>query len=153
MRADVSGADLAPHTSAGTLSRLVLEWEIHCDVCPGPGRAVEVDRAAQGLDAVGEAGEAGTACQIGPAHAVVADRQQQAAVARAERNLGVRGVCVLHRVGQRFGCDVVRRDLGRLGAARIRRDIEVDWYRGTAGERAQRRAQAVLGKGRRVDPA
>jgi hypothetical protein len=82
-------ADLAPHTSTGTLSQLVVKWKVHCDVCPGPGRAVEVDRAAQGLDAVGEAGQAGTACGIGPADAVVADRQQQAAVARAERNLGV----------------------------------------------------------------
>jgi hypothetical protein len=39
---------------------------------------VELDRAAQGLDAVGEAGQAGSARGIGPADAVVADRQQQA---------------------------------------------------------------------------
>jgi hypothetical protein len=43
-------------TSTGTLGRLVLEGKIHCEVRPGRGRAVEADRAAQGLDAVGEAG-------------------------------------------------------------------------------------------------
>jgi hypothetical protein len=39
-------ADLAPRTSTGTLSRLVLKWKIHCDLRPGPGRAVDADRAA-----------------------------------------------------------------------------------------------------------
>jgi hypothetical protein len=33
--------------SAGIPSKLVLEWKIHCDVRPGPGSAVDVDRAAQ----------------------------------------------------------------------------------------------------------
>jgi hypothetical protein len=39
-------ADLAPRTSTGTLSQLVLEWKTHCDMRPGPGSAVDVDRAA-----------------------------------------------------------------------------------------------------------
>jgi hypothetical protein len=46
----------------------VFEWKIRGDVCPGPGRAVQVDRAAQGLDAVGEAGQAG--CPTSSATAV-----------------------------------------------------------------------------------
>ena len=48
-------ATVPPHTSAGTLRQLVLEGKIHSDVRPGPGGAVEADRAAQGLDAVGKA--------------------------------------------------------------------------------------------------
>jgi len=40
---------------------------------------MDVDRAAQGLDAVGEAGHAGTTRGIGPAESVVADRQQRPA--------------------------------------------------------------------------
>ena len=122
-------------------------------MCPGPGSAVDADRAAQSLDAVGQAGQAGTARGIGSADSVVADRQQQAAVARGERNLDARGLRMLHRVGQRLGRDVVRRDLDRLGIPRIRRHGKVDRYRGPAGERAQRRAQTTLGQDRRVDPA
>jgi integrase len=45
---------LARHTSTGILSKLVFEWKVHCDTRPGPGSAVDVDRAAQGLDALGE---------------------------------------------------------------------------------------------------
>ena len=61
-------------TSTGTLSQLALEWKIHCDMRPGPGSAVGADRAAQGFDAVGEAGQAGPARGIGSADAVIADR-------------------------------------------------------------------------------
>ena len=60
---------------------------------------------------------------------------------------------MLHRVGQRFGRDVVRRDLDRLGKPCIRGDLKVNRYRGAAGQRTQGRAQAALGKDRRVDPA
>src|ERR1700722_10853708 len=70
-----------------TTGQLVLERKIHRDVCPGPGSAADADPAAQGLDAVGEPGQAGTARRIGPADAIVTDRQQQAGVAHGERNL------------------------------------------------------------------
>jgi hypothetical protein len=60
---------------------------------------------------------------------------------------------VLHRVGQRLGRHVVRRDLDRLGAPRVHRDVKVDRYRRPAGERPQRRAKTALGQDRRVDPA
>jgi hypothetical protein len=73
MRIKIAG--LAVHTSTGTLSRLLLEWKVRCDVRSGADTAVEVDRAAQSLDAVGEADQAGTARGIRPAHAVVTDRQ------------------------------------------------------------------------------
>jgi hypothetical protein len=63
---------------------------------------VDVDRPAEGLGPVGEAGQAGTTPGIGPAHPVVADGQQQAAVVRGQRNLNARGLGVLHRVGQRL---------------------------------------------------
>jgi len=70
--------------SAGIRSQLVLTWKIHCDVGPGPGSATELDRAAQSLDAVGEAGQARSARGISPADTVVADGQQQTAAARGE---------------------------------------------------------------------
>src|SRR6185437_3420932 len=65
-------ADLAPQRSAGPLGQLVVEWKLRCDVRPGPGRAVDADRAAQSLHAVGEAGQARTKRGIGPANSVVA---------------------------------------------------------------------------------
>jgi hypothetical protein len=68
-------ADVARRTSVNVLSRLVLEWKIYRDVRPGPGSAVDADQPAQGLDPVGQAGQARTAGGIGPADAVVADRQ------------------------------------------------------------------------------
>ncbi len=80
-------ATRAGRASAGILSQLVLEWKLHRDVRPGPGSAADMDRAAQGLDPVGKAGQARTAGGIGPADAVVADRQHQAAIDRGQRHL------------------------------------------------------------------
>jgi hypothetical protein len=40
-------ADLALYTSTGTLGQFVFEWQIHGDVRPGPGCAVDVDPARQ----------------------------------------------------------------------------------------------------------
>src|ERR1700677_2140511 len=51
--------------STVSLGRLVLKGKIDCEVRPGPGRAVDVDRAAQGLDPVGEPGQARTTRRIG----------------------------------------------------------------------------------------
>ena len=82
---------------------------------PSPSTAADVDGPAQGLDAVGEADQARAARRVGPADAVVADRQQQPAVARCERNLDARRLPMLRRVRQGLGGDVVRRDLDRLG--------------------------------------
>jgi hypothetical protein len=137
----------------GTLSQPVLKWKIHCDVRPAPVALwmwIEPPRAStRSVRPARPDPRAGSA----PADAVVADRQHQAAMAHGQRNLDARGLRVLHRVGQRLGRDVVRRDLDRLGAPRIRRDIKVDRYRGTAGKRPQSRAKAALGKDRREDPA
>ena len=60
---------------------------------------------------------------------------------------------MLGRVGQRLGHDVVRADLDLLGQPPSGTDLEVDGDRGTAGEHAQRRAQAALGQDGRVDAA
>ena len=72
---------------------------------------MEADGAAQGLHAVGQAGQAGTARGIGPADTVVADRQQQAAIDRGQRPFGIRkagirqtrlaGVAINHASGRR----------------------------------------------------
>jgi DNA-binding MarR family transcriptional regulator len=70
--------------SARIRTQLVLTWKLHGDVGPGPGSAAELERAAQRLDAVGEAGQARSARGISPADTVVADGQQQTAAARGE---------------------------------------------------------------------
>src|SRR5580693_8793030 len=47
--------------SPGLLGNLALEWKIHGDSRPGPGGAVQPDRAAQSLDPVGQSGQPGPA--------------------------------------------------------------------------------------------
>jgi hypothetical protein len=49
---------------------------------------------------------------------------------------------VFHRVGQRFGCDVVCGDLDGLGEPGGGGDVQVDGQGAAAGQRAQGRAQA-----------
>src|SRR5206468_7942663 len=68
-------------------------------------RAVELERAAEGLDAVLQACEPGAVPEVGSADAVVADREQQAAVAQCGRDLDARCSRVLGGVGQGFGDD------------------------------------------------
>src|SRR3954452_4649637 len=111
---DACAARTGNGTSIGTPGQLELNWKIRRDLRPAAGPTADPDRAAQSLDAVGETNQAGSARRIAPADAVVANRQQQAAVACRERNLDVRCLRVLRRVGQGLGCDVVRRDLDRL---------------------------------------
>src|ERR671934_1686736 len=98
-----------------------------------PGGAVEGDRAAEGLDPVGEADEPGAAPGGGAADAVVADRQVQAAVVGPHVDVGDRRLRVLGGVGQRLGDDVVGGDLDRLGQPRLDVHVELDRDHGAAG--------------------
>jgi hypothetical protein len=87
--------------SDGALSQLVLEWKIDRDVRPGPGSAIDADRAAQSLDAVGQAGQAGSACGIGPP--TPSSRTDSTRLpSRGKRNLNTRCLRMLHRVRQRL---------------------------------------------------
>ena len=82
---------------------LQLEWQLRGDVRPIADTAADVDGPALGLHAVGEADQARAARRVGPADAVVADRQQQPAVARCERNLDARRLPMLGRVSVSAG--------------------------------------------------
>ncbi len=114
---------------------------------------MDVDRAAQSLDAVGEACQAGTARWIGPADSVVAERQQQAAAARSERHLHARGLRVLDRVGQCLGDGVVGGDLDRLGQPPVELACRGPPGRRTGGPASSVPGAARLGQDRRVQPA
>ena len=83
----------------------------------GARSAVEDDSAAQRLDAVLEADQAGAVAEVSPADAVVADCDTQDVVFGVgfDSDADGRGVRVLGRVGQRLGDDIVARDLDRLG--------------------------------------
>ena len=91
-----------------------LERQLSGDLRSISRPALDLDRPAHGLDAVGETYQARTARRIGPADAVVADRQLQAAVARRERHLDPRGVRMLRSVGQGLARNVVRREVDML---------------------------------------
>src|SRR5262249_27691772 len=129
------------------------EWELRRDPRPVAGAAVDLDRAAERLDAVGEPGESRSSRRIGPADAVVANREHERAVALPERDVDPRRLRMLGRVRQRLGTDVVRRHLDGSGKTCIRRDLEVDGNPGTPRERPQGRAEPALRQARRVDPA
>src|SRR4051812_28547760 len=53
---------------------------------------------------------------------------------------------MLRRVGERFRCDVVRRDLDRLRETHVGRDVESDGEGGTARQSTQGGNEAALGK-------
>jgi hypothetical protein len=74
-----------PHGRHNVAPHLQIERQLRNDVRPVTGTAADADRTAYSLDAVGKTDQAGTARGIGPADAVVVNRQQQAAVARGER--------------------------------------------------------------------
>jgi hypothetical protein len=67
--------------------RFDLERKRDDEQRPGAGRALDPDRPAEGLDAIVQADESRAVAGIRSADAVVADRQQQDAVARRERNV------------------------------------------------------------------
>jgi hypothetical protein len=67
--------------------RLDLERKSDDEQRPDAGRALDTDRPAEGLDAIMQADESRALAGIRSADAVVADRQQQDAVARRERNV------------------------------------------------------------------
>src|SRR6266702_1062515 len=115
------------------------------------GRAIDPDRPAERLDAILQADESRALAGIRSADAIVADRQHQAAVACCERNLHMRRLRMLRRVGQGLRRDVVRRDLDRLRETRVRGDVELDGDLRAAREGSQSPAETALGKDRRVD--
>src|SRR3954454_22988028 len=84
---DACAANTGDGTSIGTPGQLELKWKIRRDLRPAAGTPADPDRAAQSLDAVGEATQPASGCRTGPADTVVANRQQQAAVACRERKL------------------------------------------------------------------
>ena len=67
--------------------RLHLERKRDDEQRPGAGRALDPDRPAEGLDTIVQSDESRALAGIRSADAVVADRQQQAAVALRERNV------------------------------------------------------------------
>jgi hypothetical protein len=95
---------------------------------------VQREAAAEGLDAVGEADEAGVACEVGAAAAVVADADSQYTGVGVGGHLVVDdGGGVLGRVGQRLRDDVVGGELNRLGQPPVDADVEAD---GDGGRRS-----------------
>jgi hypothetical protein len=76
----------AAHLPAARVA-LELERKRDFEQRPGAGRALDPDRPAEGLDAIVQADESRALAGIRSADAVVADRQQQDAVALRERNV------------------------------------------------------------------
>jgi hypothetical protein len=84
---------------------------------------------------------------------VVADRQPQGRVGCVEFDVHDRGAGVLDGVGQRLRYRVVRRDLYLSWQPPSGAQVQLDRYSAPAGQRFERRCQALLGKDRGVDAA
>lgn len=67
-----------------------------------PDGAGHFDGPSERVDAVGEAYESGTACRIGPAAAIVADRELEDAVTRFDGNVHHGSMRVLRGIRERF---------------------------------------------------
>src|SRR6266566_4618751 len=96
------------------LLKLEVERQLGDDLRSRVGPTVEPERAAERLDSVVEADDPRAACCVNSADAVVANRQQQAALAPLERNVNARCLRMLSRVGESLGRNEVRRHLDRL---------------------------------------
>ena len=84
-------------------------------VVPAPGGLAMLDRAADGLDAVEQAGDPGPALRVGAADAVVANLQPERAAIDPAADRGAGGAGVLDDVRQRLGDDEVGGRLERRG--------------------------------------
>ena len=79
------------------------------------GRAGDREVSVGGLDAVEQAGEAGSPCRVRAADAVVADVDREHIGLEVDLDGRARGVSVLDDVGQRLRDDEVRRGLDANG--------------------------------------
>jgi hypothetical protein len=113
-----------------------------------------VQAAAQLLRALAHGLQAVAArCTAVDAAAVVGDRQPDAAVCGADRDMARRGVGVAHRVGHRLGDDPERGHLGRRRQVGQVADLEAERQRRAGGQPlrrlGQRGGQAELVESRR----
>ena len=105
---------------------------------PAPTGLVHLDRAAERLDSVPQAGQAGAASGVGAAGAVVAHRNPELALLDAGDHLDAVCAGVLDRVGERLADDEVA---GRLDVRRVAlgADVNRDGQRAAARQRVKRR--------------
>jgi hypothetical protein len=91
-------------------------------VVPRPGRAGELERPAECLDAVAEPDAPGSPLGVGASDAVVADLHLEPAVLGVDGDHGLGSVRVFEDVGERFADDEVRRCLYAGAVASFLRD-------------------------------
>src|SRR4029077_1388197 len=92
---------------------------------------------------IGQTPQTGTALAVGATDAVVDDLDEESAVGATQLDARPRRPRVLLDVGEALGHDVVRRDLDRLGKARLCLDLEPDRYGSTRRDLLQRDRKPV----------
>ncbi len=139
-------------------------WHLACRGDPGdrhvgahrralPRRAVDVQAAPEGLDAILEPAQAGSVVDVGAADAGVGDLDQQAVPERPDLDAGDRRLGVLGDVRERLGDHVVGGDLDRVGRALGGVEGELDGDRRPLRQGLDRRLEAVIGEHGRVQAA
>jgi hypothetical protein len=119
--------------------------------CSLAGRAQDQKGAAEGLDPVSQADDAGAAARVGAADAIVADGQGEDTVTGVHAHVDDRGLCVLGGVGDRLRRDVITGRLDVLVKPRAEIQVEFDRHRGAPAERLQCWAEPGLRQQGRVD--
>jgi hypothetical protein len=114
---------------------------------------VDRHRPAKRLDAVAEPHQPPAARRVGAADAIVADQHVQAVATWLDADADDGGVGVLGGVAERLGDDEVGGHLDRVRQLLLQINVEVHGEGGAAGQRHERRAEAALRQGRRVDAA
>src|SRR4051794_12767044 len=133
--------------------RLAGDRDPRPDLGALPGRASQVDRAAQRVDAVGEPAQARAAGQVRAADAVVA-HLDHGELRRAPHAHGRElGGGVLGDVGERLGDEVVGGGLDWLWQADGGKGDDLDRYGRARGELVERAGEALMAEDRRVDAA
>src|SRR5215472_6778307 len=105
------------------------------------GLVADGEAAAESLDAVPEADQAGAAGEVGPAAAVITDTDPQHAVGDRHGDGGGGGGGVPGDVRQRLRDHVVGGDLHRVRKPAVDLDVQVNGDGAVAGQRGQRGAQ------------
>jgi hypothetical protein len=113
---------------------------------------VELEPAAERLDAIGEPAQPAAGAGVGAADPVVAHLDPQSAARAPESHADRRGLGMPGGVGQGLRDEVVGGGLDSLWEALAQR-LELDRHGRSRGERLERRSQPALAQDRGVDAA
>ena len=129
-----------------------MQRDHRADERAAAARAVDLEPAAEHVDAVGEAQQAGPAGRVGAADAVVAHLDRELLALDRDPHVDAARLGVAGGVGERLGGHEVRAARDRQRQLALE-DVDVDRHVGGLAQRRQRLPQPALAQRHRVQPA